>query len=132
MLHLLLNILINAQDASDERKSETSLAITLQDSETFTGKWSPPSEMQAEKEDYFCISILDNGLGIDKLTMNRIFEPFFTTKAIGKGTGMGLAMAYGTISNHRGWIQVESEVGEGTEFDIFLPHSVYVPAMFDK
>ena len=52
---------------------------------------------------------------------NRIFEPFFTTKPVGKGTGMGLAMVYGTITNHQGWIQVRSEVGKGTSFHVFLP-----------
>jgi signal transduction histidine kinase len=51
----------------------------------------------------------------------RIFEPFFTTKPVGKGTGMGLAMVYGTITNHHGWIQVKSEEGKGTVFHVFLP-----------
>ena len=53
--------------------------------------------------------------------MKTIFDPFFTTKEVGKGTGMGLAMAYGTINNHSGWIHVESAIGKGTEFYIFLP-----------
>ena len=53
--------------------------------------------------------------------MNRLFEPFFTTKPVGQGTGMGLAMVYGTVTSHRGWIQVASTPGKGTVFCVFLP-----------
>jgi len=67
------------------------------------------------------VKISDNGIGMDKETLTRIFDPFFTTKPIGKGTGMGLAMAYGAISNHHGWIHVESEEQKGTTFHVFLP-----------
>ena len=58
---------------------------------------------------------------MDDATLKRIYEPFFTTKPVGVGTGMGLAMAYGAIGNHHGWIQVASKVGEGTTFVVFLP-----------
>ena len=61
---------------------------------------------------------------MDEATRKRIFEPFFTTKPIGAGTGMGLAMAYGTVSNHRGWIQLESAPGRGSTFVLFLPRVV--------
>ena len=54
-------------------------------------------------------------------TIAKVFEPFFTTKPVGLGTGMGLAMVYGTINNHKGWIRVESTVGVGTTFRLFLP-----------
>ena len=54
-------------------------------------------------------------------TLKRIYEPFFTTKPVGAGTGMGLAMVYGIIAHHHGWVQVKSSPGSGTEFLVFLP-----------
>lgn len=70
--------------------------------------------------DFIVIRIGDNGCGMTHEIKERIFEPFFTIKK-NKGTGMGLAMAYGCVENHNGWIHVESEIGKGSEFFIFLP-----------
>ncbi len=67
------------------------------------------------------ISIADTGMGIPKEVRNRIFDPFFTTKDVGKGTGLGLAISHGIIMDHGGHIQVDSEVGKGTTFRIYLP-----------
>ena len=67
------------------------------------------------------ITVSDNGCGMTEATQRKLFEPFFTTKPVGKGTGMGLAMVYGTVTNHQGWIQLESAPGEGTTFYLFLP-----------
>jgi len=70
---------------------------------------------------YVVIRISDTGQGMDEETKLRIFEPFFTTKGLLHHTGLGLSIAYNTIKNHSGYITVESEVGKGTTFTIFLP-----------
>jgi two-component system cell cycle sensor histidine kinase/response regulator CckA len=70
---------------------------------------------------YVLITVSDSGVGMDKKTQAHLFEPFYTTKEVGKGTGLGLAITYGIIKKHHGFIYVDSQPGEGTTFNIYLP-----------
>ena len=81
----------------------------------------PPVDHGGPEADYYCIEIRDQGCGIAPADRQHLFEPFFTTKPVGEGTGLGLAVAYGIMREHGGWIEVASEVGSGSLFSVFLP-----------
>ncbi len=121
---VVMNLAINARDAMP---SGGKLSITTQmaDIDKLYAELNP----EAKSGRYNCITIEDNGRGMDKDTLQHIFEPFFTTKEAGKGTGLGLSVVFGIIKQHGGWINVYSEVGKGTAFKIYLPS---VPEGVDK
>ena len=119
---VLLNLMLNAADAVQDNEGDRNVAVTLRLATQVDFPLMPfPALGKITPEKYLCISVADNGCGMPPEICERIFEPFFTTKPVGKGTGMGLAMVYGTITNHHGWVQVKSEAGKGTVFYVFLP-----------
>jgi PAS domain S-box-containing protein len=115
MNQVLLNICVNARDAMS-KGGELSLST-----ETVAGAALRAQFPNAEEKPYVRITVKDTGLGMNDATKSRIFEPFFTTKEQGQGTGLGLSVAYGIITNHGGFIDASSEPGQGTTFCIYLP-----------
>ena len=121
---VLLNLMLNAIDAMEQNEGEQRLTLFAGPATEAPLPFSPPADHPgARPEDYIFIQVADNGCGMDHATIEKAFEPFFTTKPVGRGTGMGLAMVYGTVSHHQGWIQLESTPGAGSNFCIFLPCS---------
>jgi CheY-like chemotaxis protein len=78
---------------------------------------------ELEPGDYVKTSVKDTGIGMDKTTLQKVFDPFFTTKKLDRGTGLGLASAYGIIKNHNGFFEVSSEKNKGTTFNFYIPAS---------
>ncbi len=117
MEQVLLNVLINASNAmpSGGKIHYTTRNTTLDE------KFIRPHKLNPGK--YVKISIRDTGIGMDEKTKVRIFDPFFTTSEMGRGTGLGLASAYGIVKSHNGFITVYSEKGKGATFNIYLPAS---------
>jgi len=114
----IVNLINNARDAVYEA-TEPSITIRL---EHFVADSSFSTKHSVVKHSEFaCISITDNGQGIEEKDLKHIFEPFFTTKEVGKGTGLGLAMVYGAVKSHDGIITVENNSDKGACFRIYLP-----------
>ncbi len=116
---VLMNLCVNARDAMPEGGSLSLGADNLQaDVRTAAGLGLP------QPGPYVLLSVSDTGAGIAPENLAKIFDPFFTTKALDKGTGLGLATVYGIVKTHQGAIQVESQLGVGTRFNVYLPAAV--------
>ena len=111
MSSVLMNFIVNAKDSIEEKGIKNGKISIILYNKIYNNKR------------YVVITIKDNGKGIDNSILDRIFEPYFTTKPRGKGTGLGLTVAYNYVKNLGGKIFVNSKVGEGTKFDILIPLS---------
>ncbi len=110
---VLNNLLVNAAQAMpDGGKIEVEFAREAA---------RPPEIEDAEEQQYVCIRLRDEGKGISAEDLSQIFEPFFTTKSADKGTGLGLSISLGIAQDHGGWIGVDSQVGKGSCFSLYLP-----------
>jgi PAS domain S-box-containing protein len=119
---VLLNLCVNARDAMPAGGS------IIIEADLRTKDFVRSRFPTADQEFYACIRIIDTGEGMDEITRLRIFDPFFTTKEKGKGTGLGLSVVYGVIQSHHGFVDVESRLGHGTTFTLFLP----IPSIVSK
>jgi PAS domain S-box-containing protein len=118
MEHVIMNLAVNARDAMPNGGK---LIIETRDVWVDQSQTERPPAIRPGF--YVMLSVSDNGVGMDDATQQRIFEPFFTTKEIGKGTGLGLAMVYGTVEQSGGHILFESRPGCGATFKIYLPRT---------
>ena len=116
--HIIMNLMLNARDAMPEGGS-----IDLEaHAEQIPAGTRPQAEgLKVLGGHYICLSIRDEGCGMDEHLRSRIFEPFFTTKEVGKGSGLGLSMVYGLVAQLSGWLEVDSQPNHGSVFRVFLP-----------
>lgn len=111
---VLINLVNNAVDAMPETGGELTLNLTR-------GKVDENLPSSLSPGQYVKLVVSDNGMGMDKETLNKIFEPYFTTKPIGQGTGIGLSVVHGIVEQHGGFIVADSNPGQGTTFTVYLP-----------
>ncbi|ATX78769.1 PAS domain S-box-containing protein [Mariprofundus aestuarium] len=114
----LVNLLNNARDAV-RNTEQPKINLMLESFTTTTAFQQKHRGIKGERLAHLIVS--DNGSGIPKAALEHVFEPFYTTKGVGEGTGLGLAMVYGSIQTHGGTIEIESEQGKGSTFHIYLP-----------
>jgi len=130
----VLNLLINAKDAVQEYpESERVISVQTGSVKNMAVQLHPPAEIHLPDFENMCvIRIADTGKGVSPEILEKIFEPFFTTKPTGKGTGMGLSMAYGVLLEHGGWIQYDPAENHGAVFSLILPLGTQDPEQEQK
>jgi two-component system cell cycle sensor histidine kinase/response regulator CckA len=116
MDQVLMNLSVNARDAMPQGGKIVIEISAVEFDESIKDQYA-----QASPGSFVCLSVSDTGTGIPAEILPKIFEPFFTTKDVGKGTGLGLATVFGIVQQHQGWINVYSEIGQGTSFRIYFP-----------
>jgi PAS domain S-box-containing protein len=119
---VLMNLCINARDAMPAGGT-----LHLETANVVLGDDAVRLRLEARAGEFVRLRVQDSGTGISPEVMPRIYEPFFTTKEPGRGTGLGLAMVFGIVKQHRGWLECASRSGEGTRFEVYLPRSVAQP-----
>jgi two-component system cell cycle sensor histidine kinase/response regulator CckA len=113
---VLMNLCVNARDAMLDGGT-----LTISANNLFIDQDQARLHLEAKVGPYILVTVADTGMGIPSEMLDRIFEPFFTTKELGKGTGLGLSTVLGIVKSHGGFINVQSELGKGTEFQVYLP-----------
>ncbi len=121
---VILNLAINAQDAIAETGR-----ITIETGQVMIDDEYAHLHPGVSTGNFILLSFSDNGSGMNDETLKHIFEPFYTTKQVGHGTGLGLANVYGIVKQHNGFISVQSRIGRGTTFKIYLPLCSNVPEL---
>jgi len=113
---VLLHLVTNARDAMPKGGT-----LHVEVRRARLGAADRPLHAWVEPGSYVSVALSDTGVGMDAQTLARVFEPFFTTKPVGVGTGLGMSMAYGLVKQHRGYLHIYSEVGQGTTAKVYFP-----------
>jgi signal transduction histidine kinase len=113
---MITNLVVNARDAMPHGGK-----IAIETRNVVLSQVHEQAMPEAHPGKYVYLSVADEGMGMDQKVVDRIFEPFFSTKEAGKGTGLGLTLVHRIVSQHKGWIQVDSELDQGSTFGVYLP-----------
>ncbi|MFN0180592.1 MAG: ATP-binding protein [Gemmatimonadales bacterium] len=119
---VVLNLAVNARDAMPDGGR-----LSIRARRQFVTRTVADAVIAIEPGEYLVVEVSDTGVGMDRATQARIFEPFFTTKPVGRGTGLGLASVYGIVRQNNGGLILESELGRGTTFHVYLPRVAAEP-----
>jgi two-component system cell cycle sensor histidine kinase/response regulator CckA len=121
LYQMLLNLCINARDAIIDPQGGRETGTIRIVASTIDGSQLTTKHPEATQKKYVRISVSDTGIGLTKEMQEKVFQPFFTTKPVGKGTGLGLSVVYTIIQSHNGFVDLESEIGKGATFHLYLP-----------